>query len=568
MTSVSPRKAVEKDPAAIQRETAAYVEHINNMLSGDVKLDGLIPISEPNEFFTKARNGVLLCKIVNAIKPGTIDESKINYSAAVGNIKTPGTKDAWEIAENNNMAIEGAKKIGVKVVNIGNEDILGGNVDLLLGLAWQMIRAHLLAEVNVASHPELVRLLRKGEGIRDLLDVSAEQVLLRWFNYHLARAGHPRTVANFSSDISDSECYAALMCQIAPDFADSALVRNLTGQTDLEARADAVLQHAAKLGCRRFVTAKDIAEGHSRLNLAFTATLFNAHIGIRMPTEEEIAEIYQRMEMLEATIADLRSALRGKEHEAQTAAHNHSATATALKHAVEALTANCTNAQAELEELRSRIADCEGASKEFAETVKSQMEQARRHDMELRSTILYGATRSNADISRKIEERLNDLTAAHGAPASAFDSMRECEEVLKDLLSLIQEENADLRARQDVNVLRQAESRDRMRTDILSAIGGDASKVLAECKGDNEDDSIERLVARLCELAVAQQKEIADQRDKMKRMDAINQIMGEKIREIAEMNSKKEDEPCPKCGKSPKSERREKTVKGATPRAE
>ena len=31
--------------------------------------------------------------------------------------------------------------------------------------------------------------------------LSPEEILLRWFNYHLEQAGHPRRVHNFSSDI-------------------------------------------------------------------------------------------------------------------------------------------------------------------------------------------------------------------------------------------------------------------------------------------------------------------------------------------------------------------------------
>ena len=31
--------------------------------------------------------------------------------------------------------------------------------------------------------------------------LSPEEILLRWFNYHLEQAGHPRRVHNFSADI-------------------------------------------------------------------------------------------------------------------------------------------------------------------------------------------------------------------------------------------------------------------------------------------------------------------------------------------------------------------------------
>ena len=55
--------------------------------------------------------------------------------------------------------------------------------------------------------------------MEDLLALSPEEILLRWFNYHLKEAGSSREVNNFSGDIKDSECYTILLNQIAPEDA-------------------------------------------------------------------------------------------------------------------------------------------------------------------------------------------------------------------------------------------------------------------------------------------------------------------------------------------------------------
>ncbi len=44
--------------------------------------------------------------------------------------------------------------------------------------------------------------------------LSPEEILLRWFNYHLEKSS--RRVNNFTGDIKDSECYTVLLNQIAP----------------------------------------------------------------------------------------------------------------------------------------------------------------------------------------------------------------------------------------------------------------------------------------------------------------------------------------------------------------
>lgn len=56
-----------------------------------------------------------------------------------------------------------------------------------------------------------------GESLQDLMALSPEEILLRWFNYHLEKAGSSRRVNNFSGDIKDSECYTILLNQIAPE---------------------------------------------------------------------------------------------------------------------------------------------------------------------------------------------------------------------------------------------------------------------------------------------------------------------------------------------------------------
>ncbi len=54
------------------------------------------------------------------------------------------------------------------------------------------------------------------EGLPDLLALSPEDVLLRWFNHQLRAAGSSRKVRNFGTDVMESESYVVLLNQIAP----------------------------------------------------------------------------------------------------------------------------------------------------------------------------------------------------------------------------------------------------------------------------------------------------------------------------------------------------------------
>lgn len=88
--------------------------------------------------------------------------------------------------ENNNLVLNSAKAIGCSIVNIGSGDIIEGREHLIMGLVYQIVKVGLLAKVDIKLHPELYRLLEKGEELVDFLKLPPEKILLRWVNYHLS----------------------------------------------------------------------------------------------------------------------------------------------------------------------------------------------------------------------------------------------------------------------------------------------------------------------------------------------------------------------------------------------
>lgn len=62
-----------------EEERSAYVRVINTVLKNDPDCQKYLPISpESMDVFTLLKDGVLLCKLVNAASQGTIDERSIN----------------------------------------------------------------------------------------------------------------------------------------------------------------------------------------------------------------------------------------------------------------------------------------------------------------------------------------------------------------------------------------------------------------------------------------------------------------------------------------------------------
>ncbi|TNN66018.1 Plastin-3 [Liparis tanakae] len=121
------------------------------------------------------------------------------------------------------------------------------------------------------------------------MNLSPEDLLLRWANYHLKKVG--MSISNFSGDIKDVRAYFHLLEQISPDGKKEGVPRievDMTGiyDPDLAKRAEFMLKQAERLGCRQFVTPTDIVSGNAKLNMAFVATLFNKHLALNKPDFE------------------------------------------------------------------------------------------------------------------------------------------------------------------------------------------------------------------------------------------------------------------------------------------
>ncbi|EPZ31339.1 Actinin-type, actin-binding domain-containing protein [Rozella allomycis CSF55] len=326
----------EKDQEFIN-ECSAYCDHLNSILQGSpefAKIGSYLPL-KPETLLTKLRDGIVLAHVLEYIFPHTVAFERLSYKVNLEQLNQPKTKVIFEVTENLNVVVEAAKKAKLIVVNLGANDLLDMNSDLVLGLLWQIIRANLLAEVNLVSHPELIRLIQKGETLQTLLSLKSEQILLRWFNYHLKKAGSNKSIVNFSKDLSDGEAYGILLSQIAPKIVNRENIFQVLKESDHIKRAEIVLKEAEKLNCRYFVTPADIVSGHSRLNLGFIATLFNKNIGIKLPDEDELLLLYAELDDLRRKVKEYEEAIQINNDEIESTKNHHQAQLDLLNQEIE-----------------------------------------------------------------------------------------------------------------------------------------------------------------------------------------------------------------------------------------
>ncbi|EFA80148.1 calponin domain-containing protein [Heterostelium album PN500] len=306
MDAIEVPKVAKKDVALInanaeegsvhtfsEEEKVAYSKFISERL-GDQQttLSAYIPIDpSSNMLFTACNDGVLLNKLMESLFPNQVD-----LKGLVIKLKM----NPFEQIGNQNIVIKNATKVGCIIVNIGAQDLVNATPYLVLGIIWQIIKAGLLAMVNQNANDEILDILfeeqeedqqiKEGEDhkTKEKEEHSAEQILLRWVNYHLEKAGCERRITNFSEDVQDSIIYANLFAQLVPiEF--STLVERAQNESNLFVRAEFITNACDKLGVKCFLTPSDIALGHPKLNLALVASLFNS--------EAAIADMRQTLEL-------------------------------------------------------------------------------------------------------------------------------------------------------------------------------------------------------------------------------------------------------------------------------
>eukprot|EP01101_Sappina_pedata_P012387 TRINITY_DN8500_c0_g1_i1.p1 TRINITY_DN8500_c0_g1~~TRINITY_DN8500_c0_g1_i1.p1 ORF type:complete len:811 (-),score=442.92 TRINITY_DN8500_c0_g1_i1:72-2348(-) len=285
-----------KEPRVLSEEqkleTSLFTAYINSVFAEDNLLEAInkIPLNgDDQSLFDRSKDGVLLAKLINKAVPDTVDERTIN-------IKKKLTRDEKE--DNVKLVINSAKGIGCSLTGITLESICQGSASTILNLYWQIIRIGLLEKVNVKYHPELVRLLGKGELLQNFMYLSPDMRLLRWINSLLIKSEkNLKLIDNFGKDLKDGVVLTHLLNQINPQIC------SLDGleAADALARASLVVDNADKLGCRMFVTPELITAPTVRFNLGFAAYLFDKVPTLEPLSPEETAKITTELFSSEGT---------------------------------------------------------------------------------------------------------------------------------------------------------------------------------------------------------------------------------------------------------------------------
>jgi len=216
------------------REERSFRTWINSL-----KLEG---VKKVNNLYEECRSAILLLKMIDKIKPGTVQWKKVELK----------TKNPFKIGVNCQEVIDAAKRSGYSIISIGNKDIQEGKKKHILAIVWQLMKAHTLSIIGEKSEEELIQ----------------------WANTKVSEGRKIKSLKE--KKLNDGLFWIELLAAIEPKCIRWDLVaKDNLQDKDREMNAKYALSVARGLGAMIFVVWEDITEVKSKLLLTFLASLYD-----------------------------------------------------------------------------------------------------------------------------------------------------------------------------------------------------------------------------------------------------------------------------------------------------
>ena len=215
------------------REERIFRTWINNLkLEGEKKVYNL---------YERSRNGILLLRAIDKIKPGTVQWKKVELK----------TRNPFKISVNCQEVIDASKRSGYRIISIGNKDIQEGKKKHILAIVWQLMKAFTLSSIGEKSDEELIQ----------------------WAN---SKVSEERKIKSLKErKLNDGLFWIELLAAIDPKCINWNFVnKENPDDKGKEMNAKYALSVARSLGSCNYVVWEDITEVKSKLLLTLLASIY------------------------------------------------------------------------------------------------------------------------------------------------------------------------------------------------------------------------------------------------------------------------------------------------------
>ncbi len=255
-------------------ELNTFLAFINDVLKDDADVKPYLPLANEDALIKACADGILLCKLINAAVPGTIDDRTINHKSPL---------NVYQKTENLRLAINAAVGIGCRIINITPQFIMEGKLHLIMGMVWQIMQVYLFKEINLKTVPEIIVLAEAGEKMEDMLKLPSEKILVRWINYHLKAAKQSTVIKEIGPELKDCKTFLYLLNQLDPEKCSLAAL----SEGEALKRAAAVAKYAQAIGVKSFPNASALVQGNAKLYTIFCCLTFNVNHGLKISQEKK-----------------------------------------------------------------------------------------------------------------------------------------------------------------------------------------------------------------------------------------------------------------------------------------
>jgi plastin-1 len=301
---------VAEVPSADANEVLTFSMFINDALEAFVaahasepnieNLSTRIPLSlesEPPAVFTSCRDGIILCAVVAAVAPDSVDLRAVDFNAkpsdptkkratlrrrnssrVPANMEAAATQEVDAALENCRLALSAALSAGADLSkDVTAASLAAGTPAAMLEFLWQLMKMAVINKISLRTGNEhLLRLAKDGESASELLALDSTSILLRWINFQLARVKSSKagTITSFGAQLADGVALCALMRAVAPDWcADVPDGDAAAMAAGAEASVTAALSAGFAAGVPGIFSVEGISGANERLQQLFLAYL-------------------------------------------------------------------------------------------------------------------------------------------------------------------------------------------------------------------------------------------------------------------------------------------------------
>jgi len=234
------------------------------------------------DLYHDSTSGVVLLKVMEKLKPGCVDWSKVEG--------TP--KNNYVKIANCNYAVQVARTLGCKLVGIAGSDIAAGSPKLTLAIWWQLMRMDFM---------------------NFIADLDMDQAhVLAWANAQVAASGCDIQLTRFGDpEIKSGVFLLRLMAAVAPEALDQANIKPGFTPHDQQLNAKLAISTSHKMGARVFCGWHDIIEARPKLMLSMMAAVMAVAFKNKTTTKSDVLkQVAKSKAQLEAAKASERFSRR------------------------------------------------------------------------------------------------------------------------------------------------------------------------------------------------------------------------------------------------------------------